>query len=193
MKRPIVDTFYFVKERLESLDSVSLRKQFCLQYLKCLVDVKKENKEELVELAKRWRKEDKKLGKHRSLLERKVRKLFPKFNKRKKLAPSRKGASEWCKDAMKNKVGVHSPEYKERMREVNRRLRQEQVERGFHPQALHWIVESPEGEIFKVYALRRFCEEHNLNHSHLSRSARVPGVHYKRWKARKYDPELEDF
>jgi len=190
MKRRLVITYCRLRDCLGDPEQLSLRKQVCLQYLKWGYTSLKEDRDSFVELIKRWRKEDEKIGKHRTLLERKARKLFRKIAKHKKLAPSREGARKWCIESQKRKIGVFHPDYQKNLKEFNKKIRHIQMEKNLGPGTLDWIVTSPEGERFKIRNLAQFCREHNLDRGHMCKVANHPEYkHHKGWKCEKYSDE----
>jgi hypothetical protein len=189
MKRPIAETYQYMRRKLEFHRPYSLRKQACLQYLKWGVTTYREDRDKFVDLIKKWRKEDKKIGAHRTLLERKARKLFQQVRRDKSKDKMSEGGLKSARQSVRNKTGLHSPEFAERRRELGRQNVKRWKENG--PQhAHHWIVHPPEGEPFKIYNLSAFCREHGLNQSHMCRTALDPKrrKHHKGWRAEKYNP-----
>ena len=191
MKYPISHPHSKLEKLQQSGTELSLRKQFCLQFLKWGVTQLDEDRDAFVAMAKRWRKEDKKIGKHRTLLERKARKLFRKVAKLAKLAPSREGATRWGYYSKENGIGVHSPEYKAKLTEHNRRLVQLRKENNTE-RAFNWLVHSPTGETFRVRGLPKLCAEYNLWRHHLAATHRVPGKKHKGWWAEKLSSDWEN-
>ena len=194
MRRPLINTYCFVNEKLNKGGEISLRKQFCLQYLKWGSTVDQADRDKFVELAKEWRKQEDRVGAKRSLLERKARKLFQKIAKRKKLTPSREGAKKWAEESLEKGIGVHSPESKAELVERNRRQLERMKELDRFGFTSDWIVTSPTGEVFRIRNLARFCREspHNLHRAHVGRTLKYPKNHHRGWWARKIDPEFED-
>ena len=193
MKKPIGVPYLKLKAYCEAQGEVSLRKQVCLQFLKWGYTVLKKDKTAFIELIKRWRSEENRVGLPRTLLERKARKFFREHANHKKRAPSREGAKEWCKKSREKKIGVHTDEYQANLREHNKRIRQIQIEKGLTPNTLDWIVYSPTGEVFRVRGLVRFCEERGFSDSHLGNTHRNPGSLYKGWRAEKVSEDRENF
>lgn len=192
MKRSINDTYWYMKKRLGPLRDLSMRKQVCMQYLFWGTTPGREERDKFVAMIKEWRKLDKNIGKHRTLLERKARKLFQEVRRHNALAPARKALRKWCKDSHKKKIGVHSPENMAGNAERMRQRWKEWHERGFSPLALDWIITTPEGEEILINNLSAFCREHNLGQTRMCQTARKPGVTHKGWRARKYNPEFDN-
>jgi len=188
MHRPISFTYVYLTQKLRC-HTLSLRKKFCLQYFKWGLSKSKADREKLVDLGKQWRKEENKLGSHRTLLERKVRKLFGVVRKDKNRERVTSGAKKAARKAVKTGTGVHSPEQQALRAERNRENARKRKESG-EVWAHHWILYPPEGEPFKIYNLSAFCREHGLNQSHMARTAIDPGrrKQHKGWRAEKYDP-----
>ena len=191
MRRSIVTTYCILSERLGEVTQLSLRKQFCLQYLRWGYTAKEEDRDLFVELAKQWRKQEKRTGIHRTLLERKARKLFKKVKRKKSYQPVKEGARKWGFLSKEKGIGVHSPEYKQQLTEFNRKLRKLQIERGQNPTTKMWIVTSPEGETFKVFGLSQFCREHGLDQANLRKTAIFPNKTHKGWSCQFYSEDWD--
>jgi len=193
MRRPLVDTYLKVKTFLETQENLSIRKQFCLQFLKWCYTAKKEDRDEFVELSKEFRKLEQKVGSTRTFLERKARRLYWKIAKHKRLAPSRKGAKEWCEKSQEKKIGIFSPEYQETISERNRKIMLECVAKGRGPNIMDWILTSPTGEVFKIRNLSKWCRENGFYSGNMVQTSLRPGTTYKGWKAQKYSPDMDLF
>jgi hypothetical protein len=193
MRRPLVDTYLKVKTFLETQENLSIRKQFCLQFLKWCYTAKKEDRDEFVELSKEFRKLEQKVGSTRTFLERKARRLYWKIAKHKKLEPSRKGAKEWCEKSQEKQIGIFSPEYKANLSEKNRIIRMTAWENDRGPHIMDWILTSPTGETFKIRNLSRWCRENNFDSGNMSKTSIYPGRTCKGWKAQKYSPDMDPF
>ena len=193
MKRPIAQTYVYVKAQLQWHRPFSLRKQVCLQYLKWRTTTYRADRDKFVELIVRWRKEENKVGSHRTMLEKRARKLFQKVKKDKNKDKVRESTKSWCKKTVRKGIGLHSPEQQALRAERNRENARKRKESG-QVWAHHWIVYPPEGEPFKIYNLTAFCREHGLNGSHMCRTALDPKrrKHHKGWRAEKYHPDCED-
>jgi len=191
MRRPVHETYRKLSESLGEPSELSLRKQLCLQFLKWGVTLRKEDKSLFVELAKLWRKEEGKVGSHRTLLERKARKLFPKENKRKKLAPCREGARKHGLMQKEEGIGIHSPGMTEEERKASRQKAYEaKAEKDNFTRTLDWIVhEIATGRSFKVRNLTRFCRENGLDGAHMRNTAYGVRKQHKGWRAERYSPE----
>lgn len=194
MRRPVRATYDKLSEALGDPAELPLRKQFCLQFLKWGVTTRKEDKALFVELAKLWRKEEGRIGSHRTLLERKARKLFPKENKKKKLAPSREGASKHGLMQREEGIGIHSPEMDAQRRlESSRHAYKVRMEKNAHPNMMEWIVYNREtGESFRIKNLRKFCRENGLHSGPMWSTVKYPGIYHKNWRAERYSSEWEN-
>jgi len=193
--RTLVDTYFFVKEKLDAQETISIRKQMCLTYLTWGHTTERSEKEKFVELAKEFRVKEARVGQTRTLLEKKARRLFKPIRKRNNMARTREAASQWCVESQEKKIGVFSEEYQANLAAHNKRIRQIQIENNTGPGTCDWIITSPTGEIFRIRNLCRFCREnpeHALDHAHLCRTGKYPGRHHKGWKARKYCPDFEN-
>lgn len=193
-RRALIDTYTLMTERYTRLNLVSLRKKLCLLYVKWGAFADKEAKFEFVELSKVWRTEENKIGMPRTKLERIARKLYQWARKRKSVEKHIDLKKEASAKAVQSKKGIHS-EDKEKARELKRkgglearrRQREGQTECGGY-----WIVISPEGKVFHIRNLRKFCREWNLDNRHLGTTARRPNIHHKGWRAQKWDPDWVD-
>jgi hypothetical protein len=190
VKHPISRPYVKLEKLRQAGTELSLRKQFCLQYLKWGVTLLDEDRDAFVDMAKRWRKEDKRAGKHRTLLERKARKLFRKVAKLRKLAPSREGAVRWGNYSKEEGIGFHSPENWAKMAERNRKIAQLRKENNTHF-ACNWIVYSPTGEVYRVRGLPELCKKYGLDNHHLGATHRIPGKKHKGWRAEKLSDDWE--
>jgi len=193
MKQPIGIPYLKLKAHCEKQETVSLRKQMCLQFLKWGYTADKKDKMAFIGLIKLWRTEDNRVGSTRTLLERKARKFFKEHSIRKKLAPSRAGAKKWCEESRVKKIGVHTPEYQANLKEHNKKIRQIQTEKGLGWSTKTWIVYSPTGEVYRVRGLLQFCKEHGLYNRNLGDTHNHPGKLYKGWRAEKVSEDWENF
>ena len=190
MKRPMGYTYRFLKEKLGDPEQLTLRKQMCLQYFRWGFTGNRDERDKFVELAKRWRKEEARVGLGRTLLEKKAREFFQDTSKRKRLAPSREGAKEWGYKTKEEGIGVHSPEYKAKLREHNIRIRKIQTEKNLEPSSKHWIVYDPDGEVYHIYNLARFCRENGLDENCMLNTNLNPNrTHKGGWRAECVDPD----
>jgi len=117
MRRSVTLTYEYVQEKLGDPSGISLRKQFCLQYLKWGVTCNVDDRDEFVELAKRWRKEEARVGSKRTILEVKARKFFKKAKQRKIETKRREGNRAFAKEQMSRNEGIHTEEEKQKRRE----------------------------------------------------------------------------
>ena len=193
--RTLVDTYFYVKGKLELQEILSIRKQMCMAYLTWGYTALREEKEKFVELAKEFRIKEMKIGRTRTLLEKKARRLFKKTRKRKNMGRTREAARQWCIESQEKKIGVFSPEYQANLTEHNRRIRKIQTERNKESRSLDWIITTPSQEEILVHSMTKFCREnpqYDLEQSNLCKTAKFPGKTYKGWKARKYCPDFEN-
>ena len=193
MKRSIGATYLKLSAKLGEPSELSLRKQFCLQYLKWGVSTRREDKEKFVELAKLWRKEKGRVGSYRTLLERKARKLFQQVRKHKRLAPSREGAREHGLMQKEQGIGIHDPARAEKRKESSRIALKARFEQNAHPCMMDWIVHNvATGESFKITNLRKFCRENNLDMRNMWRAVSKPGRTCKGWRVERYSEEWDN-
>lgn len=198
--RPLVDTYYhlFRKYPEESWDSISLRKQVCLCYIRWMVfPDQKENKDAMIDKVKAWRKEEPgRIGNKRSIIEKLCRKFFQEkrkeAEKKKNRKPeAREAQAKSAKIQMETGTAQHTPEM------VNYRKTSEfgrwmGSHNGHITNACHWYVYPPEGGVLEVYNLNAFCRGKGLDHSHLQRTAKYPGLKHKGWRAEKRNMDLEE-
>jgi hypothetical protein len=176
MKVPVVDAYWNARRGVEDTTTLPYHKQVCIQFLRWGMTAEEKDKEEFITLGLAWRKEDRRVGGKRTLLERKLRKLLRTWRRRRAFAPSRKASSENMKKFQREKRGVYSPEYrKERMREQNRANMMKQLAAGRHPSALEWIVTEPDGTVVRIWNLQKYAIERNLIRKSLSMTSRYPG------------------
>jgi len=192
VKRPVAETYLKLSKALGEPSELSLRKQFCLQFLKWGFTTKKEDKEKFVELAKLWRKEESRVGRERTLLERKARKLFWPVAKHKKLSPSREGAKKHGEFQKENNIGIHGITAEERL-ESSRNAYRVRMEKEAHPHKREYIVyHVPSGEQFRITNLRRFCRENNLDMRNMWKTIREPGALCKGYRVERISDEWEN-
>jgi hypothetical protein len=190
--RPLVDTYHYLKRKYPKCTwgELSLRKRVCLAYVSWMMFPEKDNRSELIELVKEWRKkEPNRIGGKRSVLEKLARKFFAEEAKKKRTDETRKSFVESGKKAFENKTGIHSPEIRALVKTPE--MIRKSNEKRLKVQALHWILYAPDGQIFEIHNLNAFGREHNLNASHLARTAKFPGTTHKGWRARKRNVDLE--
>ena len=189
-ERPIIDTYHYLLGRYPegTWESLSYRKRVCMWFLKWFSDPTEDNLLTFVDMVKAWRKNDRRVGGKRTLLEVLTRKRL--FKKVRKIEIQRSGQTQG--------KSPENLEHLRRLREVQKREK-----KGFYnpqtqtkaakdrarammgPQGEHWVITSPQGEVFHVQGLRAFCEEYGLDRGHLGRTAKVPGTYHKGWMARK--------
>lgn len=191
MRRPIRVTYEKLSAALGNPEELPIRKQFCLQFIKWGHTTRKEDKVKFVELAKLWRKEEGRVGSHRTLLERKARKLFREAARHKKLASARKGAKKFGEEQVKKQRGIHSPEMKAKHLEICHLGLKVRREKDIHG-AMDWIIHNEEtGETQQIKSLRRFCRENDLHMWDMWKAVKN-GTYYKGWKAERYSSEWEN-
>lgn len=192
--RPIVESYYHLcsKYPRERWEEFSYRKQVCLRYIEWLVyPADKGLRGELIDKVKEWRKEEGgRLGGKRSILEKLARRFFKTRRREKVSEKNRKRRIEIGEETLKNELGIFRPDLREKWKtsENARRLRSFQEKAGC---ALYWTVYSPDGQVFHIHSLRRFCRENNLDDSHLGKTSLYPGKYHKGWRAVKRNPDVE--
>ena len=96
MRIPLVNAYCKIIDSVGDISALSWRKQVCIQYLKWGVYVEDEDKDLFIRMALEWRKREKRNnGGKRTIVEKRMRRLLPKWNKRNALAPSRKALGEF--------------------------------------------------------------------------------------------------
>ena len=166
----------------ETWEQLPLNKRVCLGY--CEWRAKGFSQDEtiaLYELMKKWRKEDKRIGKNRKVIERLFRAHVLTIVKKKRTADlTRKAAKKQHREGRSFLV------------EFNKRKGYlENLKLGPKVVALtgtttkDWIIWSPEGEIYFVRNLYAFCKERGMDDSHLGKTSIYPGKFYKGFKAQK--------
>jgi len=191
MKRAVTQTYIILCQRYPDWSKLSLRKQFCLQFLKWADTGKKADRAKVVELAKLWRREPGRLGNHRTLLERKARKLFQQERRLKVREPVRAAASAFAKEQARQ-GGFFQKLSKEDMLAIVNEGNRVIAETGAFPNVSNWIVYPPEGEPMVIRNLQKFCREHGLEPSHMIKTSKLKRKHHKGWRAEKISPDWED-
>lgn len=177
--------------RFPNPEEHSVRKQLCLAYLRVKLFDKREDKEKLVDLAKLFRKVEKRRGSHRTPVEKYARKFFRQIKKLRGLEASRQGAREYARGQMERGEGIFSPEQlakkAERWEKVLERQKQDS------PFAKVWVIIDPSGVEYRVKSMKKFAERLGLSDGWLSRTAHCPEhmSHHRGFKARFFDPELD--
>lgn len=193
MRRSLQVTYRKLSEALGEPTALSMRKQVCLQFLKWASSTRREDKEAFVEVIKRWRKEDNKIGQHRTLLERKARKLFRKVTVRKNRAGAREAAREHGLMQKEQGIGIHDPAVlAERRREIALNAVKVRQEKNAHSSMMDWLVHNvATGETQKITNLRKFCRDNDLDMRHAWRAVKTGGTH-KGWKIERYLKEWDE-
>lgn len=190
MKTHTTQTYYKLLLRFEGKE-LSLRKRFCMAYLKFLYTEKYADREEMVELAKEFRKTRR--GGHRTVLEKLARAHFKKARQRKNMATCREGAREFNETLQKEKKGVFSEESLSKRSEIWKKIKAKHARENDHPQSKTYVITCPDGEQIAVHGLTRFAREMGMEHSPLHIQAKEPwrekGV--KGYSARYWDPETD--
>ena len=194
MRLPIVHPYRKLKNYILAGNEVSARKKACMCYLRWCYKGDRADKEALVESLIAWRKIERRVGGHRTLMERKGRRYFKEVRLRKARKPCREGAKRWGENAVKEGVGAFAPEHKPKLKEYSLRgteVRREQNKR--HPTAKDWIVYSPTGEVFRLTGLIKLCKEHGLDKRTLYGTRRKPGKTHKGWRVEldEHDPDRQ--
>ena len=189
MLRPVNLTYRFVRDKLSDKE-LSVRKKLCLAYLEWAAECNKDGKEKVVELAKEWRKVEKRVGKERSKLERIARRFFRDVTKQKNRSASREAAREFAKKQAENKEGVHSEEFAERRRQLCIENRRKQAELGLG-QAKWWIITAPDGTEFAIRSLAKWARENGVNKDILQQTSGTIGKTVNGYRCRKFNPEID--
>ena len=193
MRIPPIDAYSRMVQDVEDVSALSLNKQVCIQFMKWGVYAEDEDRVALIELAIRWRKEDKRVGGKRTLLEAKIRKLFKQWRLHKAFAGQRQAVSKVFQQFRREKRGVFSEEYrKERMHEQNKENMRRQLEMGRHPKSKEWIVYEPDGNVVRVWSLQKYAQERGLSRHCLMLTARTPGRLYKGYRVEYANQLFED-
>lgn len=187
MKYPLIHPYRKFEALLSKGEELSLRKRFCWAFIRWGFTSDMEAKIEFVQLAKEFRKG--RIGEHRTLLERKARKLYRSVRNYLNHESTRQKAREWGYKSKAEGIGVHAPEYKAKLAEHNKRIRQILTETIGSSSSKYWIVHSPEGEVFHIRNLRAFCREHGLTRSPMHYTSRKPGKTFRGWRCIKVDEE----
>ena len=169
---------------------LSLRKRLCLAYLKWLDTEKPEDRDDFVELAKKFRKG--RAGGHRTILERKARENFKKARIRKNTEASREGAREFNEGLQKEKKGIFTEEQLAKRSEMWKEIRDRHRAENDQPGAKTYVVNNPDGTQVCVHGLGRSTREMGLHHDHLHLSAREPWRRkgWKGYSCEYFDPEI---
>lgn len=188
MRRPINQTYFYILDRIGDVEALSIKKRFCLAFLRWGTKMQKADMVEFVELAMEWRRQERNYGKHRTILERRARRLYPQIAKLKRKLKAQKGAGKAGRRTVAEGTGVHSPEQKAKRLEANREMVKKRVASGIRP-AHWWIVYPPDNAPpIKVYNLKSFSREHGLNPNAMGETATRRREHIKGWRAEKWDP-----
>lgn len=190
MRRSVKATYERMCERLGNPEDLSLRKQFCFQYVKWGFQPSKENRAKFIELAKRWRLEGDRIGRARTLLERKARKLFKTVRKHKNLEASRQAAKAHGEMQKEKKIGIHSEELRQKRREQALLSVESRRKSGRYSNAHYtWKATNEEtGEVTEAPTLRMLSEKVEVNLNTLQ-TAEKKGTPHKGWRCEKFNRE----
>lgn len=192
MRVPITHPYRKLKNYMLAGNEMSPRKMVCYRFLRWVYSGDRDDKDAFIAELKSWRKIERRIGGHRTVLERHGRKLFKENWKRDRYTNSRKAASEYGKWAAANGIGIHSPENKARNSEHTRaRLAKEKAEGKRNNKAKDWIVHSPDGEVFRVVGLRQISAQYGLDHRTLNSTKNKPGKTHKGWWVEPVNTEFE--
>ena len=186
----------YVKLRDYSLagNPMSPRKNICLLFLRWAQSGKVEDKDNFLKALKEWRKIEGRIGGHRTLLERKGRRIARQNWNRERHASTRKAAREWGLKAKELKIGILSPEWQERNSEFAIKGAQMRKEQGLpHNNCKKWVVHSPEGEVFYLLGLAAFCREKGLDRRTLYATRWKEGKTHKGWWVEPDDSNWREF
>lgn len=189
MIKSIASRYFRLKRHLEGQENVSIRKRFCLAWLKWRLYRTEADKAEMVEIAKEFRVAEGRVGGHRTLIEKRVRRFFWERSKHKRLSPSREAARAFAQGQFERGEGIHSPEQVALRAERSRASRKKQLANG-NPAAKDWIITDPEGNVFRIRSLTAWAKKNNMNLRNLHRSV-VYNKKAQGHTARHYDEDLD--
>ena len=180
-------------KRLGSVEKLSLRKRMCLAYLAWKLYGKRKDQEDLVDLAKEFRKLPGRRGSNRTPVEKEARKHFRAVKKHRGLAVSREAARKCAEGQRDRGEGIHTPEELELKKQRWKEVRAKQTATRNEANAKLWVVTDPEGNEFRIKSLTGWSKENGLSYSPMHATANRPWKfpHYKGYKARHYNEELD--
>jgi len=190
MKIHPIQTYYRLLRRFEGKE-LSLRKQLCLAYLRWLETEKPQDRDDFVELAKKFRKG--RAGGHRTILERKARENFKKARIRKNTEASREGARAFNEKLQETGRGIFTEEQLSNRSQMWKEIVAKQLANNDHPQARTFVVTKPDGTQLAVHNMCGYSRTQGLDGSVLQRIARTPWKlrSSKGYTARFWDPETD--
>lgn len=179
--------------RLGPVKGLSLRKRLCLAYLAWKLYGKRKDQEDLVDLAKEFRKLPGRRGSNRTPVEKEARKHFRAVKKHRGLAVSREAARKCAEGQRDRGEGIHTPEELELKKQRWKEVRRKQSKTRNEPNAKLWVVTDPDGNEFRIKSLTGWSNENGLHYSNMHATANRPWKvpHYKGYKARHYNEELD--
>ena len=193
MKLPPAGCYKLLLKRLGDVNSLSLRKRMCLAYLAWKLYGKRHDQETLVDTAKEFRKLPGRRGSNRTPVEKEARKHFRAVRKHRNLEVSRQAAREHAKGQRDRGEGIHTPEELALKKKRWEAVRQKQTATRNEPGAKLWVVTDPEGNEFRIKSLTGWSNDNGFCFSSMHATANRPWKvpHYKGYKARHYNEELD--
>jgi len=176
-----------LEERFPDSSVLSIRKQFCLAYIRWKGRGLEGLKRAWVDLSVEFRKREGKIGLNRTKLERLARQHFRQRRQLKGNEASREGARAFALKQLAEGTGIHSPERKALRSQTAKENVRRQVAENRSPGTKEWVITCKEGGEFRIRNLTAFCREHNINYRNLHFTA-VSNWWAKGFRARKYDP-----
>jgi hypothetical protein len=161
----------------------------CLAYLAWVLYGKRKDQEDLVDLAKEFRKLPGRRGSSRTPVEKEARKHFRAVRKHRGLAASREAARKCAEGQRDRREGIHSPEELELKKQRWKEVRRKQSETRNEPNAKVWVVTYPDGTELRIKSLTRWARERGLKDTHLHATANRPWEKptYAGYKARHFN------
>jgi hypothetical protein len=192
MKRPVPLTFAIVSGKLSGQE-LSLRKQFCLAYLRWGKSKERADMVTFVELALAWRKQERAVGGSRTLLEKRARKLLPEIRRLRAKQRASEAVGRTGRKTVEEGKGVHSPEQRAKRLEANREMVRKRTEAGIKGAAKWWLIYLPGStEPIKVHNLKAWCRENGYKPSTIRNLKSRPGVkHSGGLRVERWDPLWE--
>lgn len=191
---PLAGVYNLLLRRLGPEESLSLRKRLCLAFLAWKLHGKRKDQENLVDLAKDFRKLPGRRGSNRTPVEREARKHFRAVRKHRGLAVSREAAKKYAEGQRDRGEGIHSPEELELKKKRWEAVRRKQTQTGNEPNAKVWVITDPQGNEFRVKSLKRWQKENGFSTTgNLVATATRPWKKptYRGYKARHYDEAID--
>jgi hypothetical protein len=144
-----------------------------------------------VDLAVELRKGENKIGGKRTKLEKLARRHFQDRRRHIGCTPSREAAREHGLMQVREKIGIHTDEMREKQKEIAREWMRKRGEENNHPGTRDWVITCKEtGGQFVIRNLKAFSREHDINYRNIHFTA-VSNWWAKGFRARKYDPLID--